>query len=225
MKTNNLLKFKLITSIFIFIGIAINIYVSILVIPAEFGVIILFLTFPSSILLFSLWLIIFFQKNSKNYSKLLSSLFIGLLIPMLFSIIVFRELKIVLNTKKRQWRSFYRDNIAPVENGKWFYPDKENPLQILNFKNGKMDGEQVEFLSHTLNPSQDSLNRQIEYFSSGKRDSISRFINGNLIYTEYDSNFFGDNLFRKQFTYDDDKLIKIIIDFRAKDSDTIFVKK
>lgn len=225
MKTKNLLKFKLITSIFIFIGIAINVYVSILVMPVEFGVIILFLTFPSSILLFSLWLIILFQKNSKNYSKLLSSLFIGLIIPMLFSIVVYRELKIVLNIKEKQWRSLYRDNIAPVENGEWFYPDEENPWQILNFKNGKMNGEQIKFLSHTLNPSQDSLNRQIEYFSSGKRDSISRFINGNLIYTEYYSDFFGDNLFRKQFTYDDDKLIKIIIDFRDKDSDTIFIKK
>lgn len=225
MKTNSLLKFKLITSICIFIGVAINIYVSILVIPAEFGVIILFLTFPSSILLFSLWFIILLQKNSKNYSNLFSGLFIGLLIPMLFSIVVFRELKIVLNTKERLWRNFYRDDIAPVENGKWFYPDEENPWQILNFKNGKMDGEQVKFLSHTLDPSQDSLNKEIEYFSSGERDSISRFINGNLIYTEYYSNFLGENLFRKQFTYNDNKLIKIIIDFNDKDSDTIFVKK
>lgn len=67
---------------------------------------------------------------------------------MLLSVIVYRELKIVLNTEKRQWRNFCKKGIAPIENGKWFYPSKENPWTILNFKNGKQDGEQIEFLSY-----------------------------------------------------------------------------
>lgn len=220
MKTGNLLKIKVIISFFIILGVFINVYTSILVLPVEFGVIILFLTIPSSIVLLFLLFYIFSQKSVDKFSTILFSLFVGLIIPVLFSIVVYRDLKVVLNIEKRQWRNFHKRGVAPIKNGKWFYPNEENPWQILNFKKGKQDGEQILYLSG------DKLNKEIEYFTNGKLDSIFYYSKGKLVQNRYGFDSTGNNELTRTYIYEKNELVKVINFFRSNyKSDTILIEK
>lgn len=218
MKTESLLKFKAITSTFIIFGIIINIYTSILTIPVEFGVIILFLTVPSSIALFFLLFFIFLQKNFEKKSTILFSLFVGLIIPMIFSVIVYRELKIVLDPVRRQWRNVYKEGgVAPIKDGIWFYPNEENPWRILNFKNGKQNGKQIEYSS------KDKLDKDFKFYNDGRIDSLSRYRRGKLIQTHYDFGLRDNDIIMKSYIYENEKMVKVVIHFDNAGNDTILI--
>lgn len=68
-----------------------------------------------------------------------------------------------------QLQNFLNNGIPPIENGTWYYPDNNNLIIELNFKNGKSHGEHIQF-----DPQLKTLVRK-EFYEAGKLDSIYRY--------------------------------------------------
>lgn len=88
---------------------------------------------------------------------------------------------------------------------------------VLKFKKGKKSGEQIEYLS------KDKLNKEIKFFTNGKMDSLSRYIEGKLIQTKSDFDSLENNQSTRRYIYEDNKLIKVINLLDDNRPDTILI--
>ncbi|MGH1435088.1 MAG: hypothetical protein ACRBG0_11580, partial [Lewinella sp.] len=171
MKKSKSLKITL--SLVLLLGLAINIAAWNIVVPAEFGIAVgVVFILPSSILI--LGTLIFIAISSSNKKSTLNNsvmlTVVSLVIPALLGVIVVRDIKnkrqLSSNPKMKAYMDFENNNIPPVQNGLWYYPNRENPIAILNFVNGRSEGEHQFFDPRTYEL------ETLKFYDDGKLDSI-----------------------------------------------------
>ncbi|MFK7772022.1 MAG: hypothetical protein AB8F94_07775 [Saprospiraceae bacterium] len=111
-----------------------------------------------------------------------------------------------------------QEGMAPIQNGVWLYPNEENSWLILNFKNGKQNGTQIEYLS------KDKLDKEVKFYNEGKIDSLLRYWKGNLIQIHYDFGSIENDIIMKIYAYENESVVKVITHFKDPGNDTIIIK-
>ena len=210
MKKNTLLK--IILSSVILLGLLVNITAWKILAPAEFGVAAgaVFIV-PSSIVLLVLLFFIGIANfdEKKTFSRSVILTFLSLVIPAVLGVIVVRDIKnkrqFSSNPKMKAYMDFENNNIRPVQNGLWYYPNRENPIAILNFVNGRSEGEHQFFDPRTYEL------ETLKFYDDGKLDSIYRYFQNKLAASYHSQNAQEKFDTIKYYHYDQDQMSRMII--------------
>jgi hypothetical protein len=223
MKKSKSLKITL--SLVLLLGLAINIAAWNIVVPAEFGIAVggVFIL-PSSILI--LGTLIFIAISSSNKKSTLNNsvmlTVVSLVIPALLGVIVVRDIKnkrqLSSNPKMKAYMDFENNNIPPVQNGLWYYPNRENPIAILNFVNGRSEGEHQFFDPRTYEL------ETLKFYDDGKLDSIYQYFQNKLAASYHSQNAQEKFDTIKYYHYDQDQMSRMIIFYqKTGHQDTVLI--
>jgi hypothetical protein len=225
MKKSNLLILRLVLSLALLLGLAINIAAWNIVVPAEFGIAVgVMFIFPSSI--FNLGTLIFIvissfdKKSTVNKSVMLTV--VSLAIPALLGVIVVKDInrkwQLSSNPAMKAYMDFENNNVPPIQNGLWYYPSRENPIAILNFFNGRSEGKH-EFFDPTTYELE-----SMKFYDDGKLDSIYRYFQNKLAASYHSQNAQEKFDTIKYYQYDKDQMSRMIIFYRETGhQDTVLV--
>jgi len=110
------------------------------------------------------------------------------------------------------------DNIPPILNGTWYYPDSINPSIEYNFRNGKNHGKHILY-------DRIGNREEIKFYNENKLDSVYFFYSNNKLSKSFHSPISHeryDSL--NYYYYENDQLNKIIIFHgQNRETDTIHV--
>lgn len=221
MKKSNSLKVTL--SSVLLLGLAINIAAWNIVVPAEFGIAagVVFIL-PSSLLILGTLIFIAIssakKKSTLNNSVMLTV--VSLAIPAVLSVVVVRDFKnkrqLSNNPKVKAYMDFENKKIPPIQNGLWHYPNRENPIAILNFVNGRSEGEHQFFDPRTYEL------ETLKFYNDGKLDSIYQYFQSKLAASYHSQNAQGKFDTIKYYHYSQDQMRRIIIYYgKTGNQDTI----
>lgn len=227
MKKKKALRIKFILFSILLVGLVINIAAWNIVAPAEFGIATGFVfILPSTIILLATLIYIVKSNFGKKKVFALSLAFtlVALIIPSILSVLVVREInkKIQLsnNPKMKAFIDFDNNNIPPIENGLWYYPNSEKPVYILSFLDGKNHGEHKSF-----NPKTNEL-EEVKFYNTGKLDSIYQYFQNKLRTSFHSQNIQEKFDTVKYYQYNKDQISQVVI-FHGKtgEKDTILLSE
>lgn len=214
---------KVILSSVLLLGLAINIATWNIVVPAEFGIALgVVFILPSSILILGTLIFIVISSSNKkstlNNSVMLTV--VSLVIPAVLGVIVVRDIKnkrqLSSNPKMKAYMDFENNNIPPIQNGLWYYPNREKPIAILNFVNGRSEGEHQFFDPRTYEL------ETLKFYDDGKLDSIYRYFQNKLAASYHSQNAQEKFDTIKYYHYDQDQMSRMIIFYgKTGNQDTI----
>ena len=214
---------KVILSSVLLLGLAINIAAWNIVVPAEFGIAVgVVFILPSSILILGTLIFIVISSSNKkstlNNSVMLTV--VSLVIPVLMGVIVVRDIKnkrqLSSNPKMKAYMDFENNNIPPIQNGLWYYPNRENPIAILNFVNGRSEGKHQFFDPRTYEL------ETLKFYDDGKLDSIYQYFQNKLAASYHSQNAQEKFDTIKYYHYDQDQMSRMIIFYgKTGNQDTI----